>query len=93
MQRKRALTEKQRIVLAFVGERLAATGTAPSVREVGAAIGVASTCTVQRHLEALERKGYLERGERFDIRGWRPTPWSGVPRGLVCPHCGEEVPV
>jgi len=36
-------------------------GYPPTVREIGDRLGLRSSCTVQRHLEALERKGYIKR--------------------------------
>jgi repressor LexA len=36
-------------------------GYPPTVREIGERLGLRSSCTVQRHLEALERKGYIKR--------------------------------
>jgi DNA-binding MarR family transcriptional regulator len=33
----------------------------PTIRELGHALGVSSTCTVQRHVESLVRKGHLRR--------------------------------
>lgn len=35
--------------------------TTPSVREIGAAVGLKSTSSVQANLDALEREGYIER--------------------------------
>ena len=37
------------------------TGYPPTVRELGEHLGLRSSCTVQRHLEALERKGFIRR--------------------------------
>ena len=36
-------------------------GIAPSVREIGVAVGLKSTSTVQYNLNALEREGFIER--------------------------------
>ena len=33
----------------------------PTVREIGLAIGLSSSSTVQNHLNTLERKGYIRR--------------------------------
>lgn len=53
------LTDRQREVLAFIAANMGYFG--PTVREIAAALGVASTTAVVGHLEALERKGYIKR--------------------------------
>ncbi|MBN1460512.1 MAG: transcriptional repressor LexA [Armatimonadetes bacterium] len=55
------LTERQRQVLQGIHEIFQEKGYPPTVREIGERLGLRSSCTVQRHLEALERKGYLKR--------------------------------
>src|SRR5215210_4461025 len=53
------LTDRQRETLQFIAELVAERGYPPSVREIGEAMGLASTSTVHSHLQALQRKGYL----------------------------------
>lgn len=55
------LTGRQRQVLEGVHKIMGEKGYPPTVREIGELLGLRSSCTVQRHLEALERKGYLKR--------------------------------
>jgi len=55
------LTERQKSILRGIHEIYQATGAAPTVRELGQRVGLSSSCTVQRHLDALERKGYIRR--------------------------------
>jgi repressor LexA len=55
------LTGRQQQVLEGIHEILREKGYPPTVREIGARLGLRSSCTVQRHLEALERKGYIKR--------------------------------
>lgn len=57
----RCLTERQKQVLRVVYRVSEEQGRPPTVREIGKEIGLSSTCTVQRHLEALVRKGYIKR--------------------------------
>jgi repressor LexA len=57
----RQLTERQRQVLETVRTHIEEIGFPPSVREIGERLGLRSSCTVQRHLEALMSKGYLTR--------------------------------
>jgi repressor LexA len=53
------LTERQRQTLHFIAERVAERGYPPSVREIGEAMGLASSSTVHSHIQALQRKGYI----------------------------------
>ena len=55
------LTDRQRDVLKGIYEIRRKKGYPPTVREIGERLGLRSSCTVQRHLEALERKGYIKR--------------------------------
>lgn len=55
------LSKTQEKVFNFIKESLAEKGMAPSVREIGKAVGLKSTSTVQYHLDALDRMGYIER--------------------------------
>ncbi len=66
------LTPRQEEVLGFVLEKLERSGYPPSVREICEALGISSTRGAQRHLEALERKGFISRapGARaIQVRG------------------------
>jgi repressor LexA len=55
------LTERQRQVQRIIYEIYQETGRPPTVREIGQRLGLKSSCTVQRHLDALEKKGYIKR--------------------------------
>ena len=55
------LTHRQQQVLDFIRAGIAANGYAPSVREIGTHLGVASTNAVNDHLKVLVRKGVLVR--------------------------------
>jgi repressor LexA len=55
------LTERQKSILRGIHEIYRETGAPPTVRELGRRVGLSSSCTVQRHLDALERKGYVHR--------------------------------
>ena len=61
--RSRALTDRQRMVLEFIRDHIASKGYPPTVREIGAHMGIRSTNGVADHLRALERKGYLTKGD------------------------------
>ncbi len=55
------LTRRERQILDFVRQFVEARGYPPSVREIGAAVGLRSTSTVHAYLSGLEEKGYLRR--------------------------------
>jgi repressor LexA len=55
------LTERQQQVLKGIYDIFQQKRYPPTVREIGQRLGLRSSCTVQRHLEALERKGYIRR--------------------------------
>jgi repressor LexA len=58
------LTPRQRQVLAFVADYTARNGAPPTVREIAAGLGIASTNAVAGHLDALARAGALTRSPR-----------------------------
>jgi repressor LexA len=60
------LTEKQRGVLEALVALYWYAGRAPTYRELGAELGIASTGHVSSLLGSLEQKGYIRRG----YRGW-----------------------
>jgi len=53
------LSPRQRRCLEAVLAHRRRTGLPPTYRELGRALGISSTQGVRRHLEALERKGYV----------------------------------
>ncbi len=53
--------DTQLIILQYIKEYTAENGYAPSVREIGEAVGLKSTSTVHGHLTRLEKKGLLHR--------------------------------
>ena len=57
------LTERQEKILAFIKRSIQEQGYPPTIREIGEHFGIRSTNGVNDHLKALERKGYLVRGE------------------------------
>ena len=55
------LTEKQNAIFEYIKDKISQTGVAPSVREIGEAVGLRSTSSVQYNLNALEEAGYIKR--------------------------------
>lgn len=56
------LTDRQRKVLQVIEDSTQARGYPPTMREIGDAVGLASTSSVSYQLSALAEKGYLSRG-------------------------------
>lgn len=55
------LTSKQNQVLDFLKQSIAKNGFPPTVREIGAALGLRSPATTHAHLNTLESKGYIKK--------------------------------
>lgn len=55
------LTARQRKVLVFLRDEIEKRGYPPSMREIGAAVGLTSTSSVAHQLRALEGLGYVKR--------------------------------
>ena len=55
------LTSRQREILEYLRFRQKIRSYPPTVREIGEAVGLSSSSTVQNHLNTLERKGYIRR--------------------------------
>ena len=64
------LTNRQQEVLAIITAYIDEYGYPPSLRDIGKKLAVSGTLGVMKHLEALEKKGYLRRQE-------------GSPRGIT----------
>ena len=54
------ISDTQKRIYEFLVER-SQGGVPPSIREIGAAVGLKSTSTVHAHLQALEKAGYILR--------------------------------
>ncbi|HZG70418.1 MAG TPA: transcriptional repressor LexA [Chondromyces sp.] len=55
------LTKRQQDILDFIKNEVKSKGYPPSVREIGEAVGLASSSTVHGHLARLESKGLIRR--------------------------------
>ncbi|WP_223778827.1 MarR family transcriptional regulator [Streptomyces sp. 135] len=65
------ITDRQRSVLACIRDRVLETGEAPTVREIGAAIGLSSPSSVHYQLRRLEQAGALVRADSGSWRNYR----------------------
>ncbi len=76
------LTPKQQAIVACIRDHCQRYGYPPTVREIAKRVKIKSPRGVAKHLETLERKGYLERG-------------SGLSRGIRLAGLafGRETPI
>lgn len=56
---KKLLTDRQEDILSFIKNFLEEYGYPPTLRQIGKQFSISSTFGVKRHLDALEKKGYL----------------------------------
>ena len=75
-------SDKAQLILTYVNEFIHENGYSPSVREIGAAVGLRSTASVSYHLQALPDKGLL------------PNPGAkGRKRAIVTTQRPGQIPV
>ncbi len=81
------LTARQRQILQFIDDTIRERGYPPSVREIGAAVGLTSPSTVHSHLNTLQTLGYLRRDptkpRAIEVR-WEAGSGAIVDRRPVC---------
>ena len=53
-------SNKAQLIVDYVNQFVQENGYSPSVREIGAAVGLRSTASVSYHLQALQEKGLLQ---------------------------------
>ena len=79
------LTPRQRKVLEFIRESVERRGFPPTIREIGDAVGLASTSSVSYQLVTLQKKGFLRRDatkpRAVDVRLPSELPGAGLEDG------------
>lgn len=55
------VSNRQQAIMEFIKNEVREKGYPPSVREIGEAVGLASSSTVHGHLDRLEKKGLIRR--------------------------------
>lgn len=75
------LTDRQKEILQFILRTSEERGYPPTIREIGEEMEIRSTNGVNDHLKALERKGFLTRGEQ-QSRSLVPTKRARLVLGL-----------
>jgi len=81
------LTERQQAILDFINEYVQKNGFPPSVREIGSHFGV-YPATVQDHISALQRKGYLQK-KPFQSRTLSVSSRRAMGEGTTIPIVGK----
>jgi repressor LexA len=67
-RRSWVITERQQSVLSYIRAHITDRGEAPSIREIGRAVGLSSPSSVLYQLRRLEQAGAVVRARG---RGWR----------------------
>ncbi len=55
------LYPRERQILEYITQFIQRTGYAPTLREIGAAVGLSAVSTIHEHLEILRGKGFIKR--------------------------------
>lgn len=87
------ITKKQQEVLAEIKKFFSENGIMPTLRDIQESLGYSTTSSVQRHTEALKKKGYLS-SEKHQSRGLRikKVESKKYPIPLVgCVACGQPI--
>jgi repressor LexA len=94
MRERTKLSEKQRGILRFIETFTDAHGYPPTIREIGQAIGIASTSVVNYNLDKLEEAGYLVRTSHSSrgIRLIKGAGTSGRKPALMTVQAALHVP-
>jgi len=96
-----SLTAHQREVLEIIQNHVQSSNIVPSLREISSALGISSLNGVRSHLMALERKGYIQRNNRFSrsiklltgtVREKREIPILGTIRDCRLIKNSENIP-
>ncbi|MHA6261194.1 transcriptional repressor LexA [Sporosarcina sp. CAU 1771] len=61
LKETKKISKRQEDIMDFIKSEVKQKGYPPSVREIGTAVGLASSSTVHGHLARLESKGYIRR--------------------------------
>lgn len=73
-------SDKAERILEYVNQFVQENGYAPSVREIGAAVGLKSTASVSYHIQALQNKGLLLSP---DAKGRKRSIATGIRPGQI----------
>ena len=57
----KTLTKRQNDILTYIKEYIVSHGYPPTIREIGADLGISSPATIHAHLANLENKGFIKK--------------------------------
>ena len=89
------LSTRQKKILDFIEKFINEHGYPPTIREIGEAVGIASTSVVNYNLNKLVERGYIEREPEVS-RGLRLASFNGSPElpvGYADPTSLVQVPL
>ncbi len=93
MHKMTKLSKRQEEILNFIKEEVHQKGYPPSVREIGEAVGLASSSTVHGHLARLEKKGLIRRDptkpRAIEVLGTQSAQDIPVSRTVNVPVIGK----
>ena len=89
------MTKMQQKIYDYIVQMLAEEGFAPSVREIGAAVGLKSPSTVHFHLKNMEERGIIKRSGRKGrtITLVRPAAEKAAPAAVQAAEPVGRVPI
>jgi len=90
------LSARQKKILEFIETFLGEHGYPPSIREIGEAVGIASTSVVNYNLNKLVNLGYIERAPKVSRGLWlanQEKTREELPVGYADPRYLIEVPL
>ena len=85
--KKKELNTRQKQILRYITKQIEKNGYAPTVREIGKAVGLSSTATVHTYLKQLEELKYIKKEDQKGrtLRVLRDENYLYRPRGPVKP--------
>jgi repressor LexA len=96
VHRMNKVSKRQQEILEYIKDEVRKKGYPPSVREIGEAVGLASSSTVHGHLSRLEKKGYIRRDptkpraiEVLDLKGDETIDYSPQTATAYAPVIGK----
>ena len=81
---KTELTKRQKEVLDFLSGYISRAGYPPTLREIAGHLRIRGISAVKKHLDALEKKGFLARGT-----GARAILMADLPQSVSVPILGQ----
>src|ERR1700741_60468 len=81
------LNPRQRQILGYLRDHSRNHAYPPTVREIGQAVGLSSSSTVQNHLNSLEARGYIKRdpakSRTVEVVGREAAPVRSLRGGTI----------